>query len=136
MKYSKQRETIYQWVCEHAVHPSADEVYSNLKQQYPALSLATVYRNLNLLAEHGKLQKIAIPQGGDRFDGNIATHYHAICDRCGKVYDLSIPDLNHLEQKLEEEMQFQVRRHHLVVSGICSGCREHTENEVVRQWQR
>ncbi len=88
MIYSKQRELVLQTLLANRVHPTADELYYILKPSHPELSLATVYRNLNQLAKHGMVLKIAVPTGADRFDGTITEHHHMICTTCGKVTDL------------------------------------------------
>lgn len=90
MKYSKQREIILDFVKTNLVHPSANYVYASLKKEHPNLSLGTVYRNLNKLSEHGLIQKIEVADAPDRFDGNTAPHYHAVCVECGQMYDFEI----------------------------------------------
>ena len=69
MRYSKQRELILNTVLQNKIHPTADDVYKLLRDEYPGLSLGTVYRNLNFLAEHDMLKKINVPNGSDCFDG-------------------------------------------------------------------
>ena len=71
MKYSRQREIILNTVMENPVHPTADMVYSILREENPNISLGTVYRNLNYLAAEGIIRKITMPEGCDRFDGVI-----------------------------------------------------------------
>ncbi len=61
MKYSRQRELILETVMENPVHPTADTVYAMVREQEPNISLGTVYRNLNLLAEQGILRRIPMP---------------------------------------------------------------------------
>ncbi|EEG30013.1 transcriptional regulator, Fur family [[Clostridium] methylpentosum DSM 5476] len=90
MKYSKQREIILDFVKTNLVHPSANYVYANLKKEHPNLSLGTVYRNLNKLSEHGLIQKIEVADAPDRFDGNVTPHFHAICVKCGQMYDFEL----------------------------------------------
>ena len=87
MVYSKQRELILKTVLENRIHPTADMVFSLLKPEYPSLSLATVYRNLNLLAENGLLVRIPVPGGADHFDGTLSPHYHMICEKCDRMVD-------------------------------------------------
>lgn len=88
MIYSRQRELIYDAVKHGGGHPTADAVFTLLKPEHPALSIATVYRNLNQLSQMGRLVKIPIAQGADRFDGSLHPHHHLICDQCGAVVDL------------------------------------------------
>ena len=80
MNYSKQRELVLQAVLENPIHPTADGVYQQVRQQNPRISLGTVYRNLNFLAEMGMIRKISMPVGSDRFDGRLDQHDHMVVD--------------------------------------------------------
>ena len=91
-RYSKQRELIFEAVCGTNEHPTAETVYHWLKPDNPALSLGTVYRNLNLLADEGRLLRLPLPV--ERFDANTAPHAHFRCRLCGRVYDLDGLDYN------------------------------------------
>ena len=90
LKYSKQRESIKNFLVTRYDHPTAETVYLNIRREFPNISLGTVYRNLNLLAEIGEIQKLSPGIGPDRFDGNPAPHYHFICRHCGCVMDLTL----------------------------------------------
>ena len=69
LKYSKQRASIKEYLLHTTAHPTADTVYLHIKEEFPNISLGTVYRNLNLLADIGEALRIPTPAGGDRFDG-------------------------------------------------------------------
>ena len=75
---SRQRTLVYQAVKDSHSHPNAEEVYLLVRRQLPDISLGTVYRNLNLLADIGEAIKITTPDGGDRFDARTNPHYHSI----------------------------------------------------------
>lgn len=126
MRYSKQREVIYHAVLKNAVHPTADMVYGMLRTEHPNLSLATVYRNLNLLSANGMLVKLPVPGESDRFDGNSTPHYHMICTDCGQIFDIPLSCLDNIEQEAEESTGFQVTAHHLILYGLCVGCQKTT----------
>ena len=85
LKYSKQRASIKEYLLHTTAHPTADTVYLHIKEEFPNISLGTVYRNLNLLADIGEALRIPTPAGGDRFDGRCEPHYHVVCTNCGKV---------------------------------------------------
>ena len=93
LKYSRQRESIKDYLNSTTEHPTADTVYLNVRKEFPNISLGTVYRNLNLLAEIGDAIKIPTPNGGDRFDGSknfdgiIENHsmmFYGTCNECVK----------------------------------------------------
>ena len=83
IKYSRQREAIKHYLASTKEHPTADTVYLHVKEDFPNISLGTVYRNLNLLTDIGEAIKIPTPDGGDRFDGNVIPHNHFLCTSCG-----------------------------------------------------
>ena len=83
LKYSKQRASIKDYLMHTTSHPTADTVYLHIKEEFPNISLGTVYRNLNLLADIGEALRIPTPDGGDRFDGRCEPHYHVVCTNCG-----------------------------------------------------
>ena len=124
MKYSKQREVILATVQQNSVHPTADMVYSMVKQAHPNISLATVYRNLNLLAQNGLLTKIKVANGSDRFDGRTDEHYHMLCQSCGRVFDadIKLDFLPQFDKDILSQTGFTVVSHHLLAEGICKNC--------------
>jgi Fur family peroxide stress response transcriptional regulator len=95
-KYSRQREAIKEYLSETKEHPTADTVYMNIRDTYPNISLGTVYRNLNLLAEQGEILRINCQDGCDRYDGNPKLHYHFLCKDCGRVLDIEMESIEHI----------------------------------------
>ena len=97
IKYSRQREAIKHYLASTKEHPTADTVYLHVKEDFPNISLGTVYRNLNLLTDIGEAIKIPTPDGGDRFDGNVIPHNHFLCTSCGRLLDLEL-DMKSIEE--------------------------------------
>ena len=97
LKFSRQRESIKQYLASTKEHPTADIVYMHVKEDYPNISLGTVYRNLNLLTDIGEALKITTPDGADRFDGCVKPHNHFFCTECRRVLDLDL-DMKEIEQ--------------------------------------
>ncbi|MEE0775453.1 MAG: transcriptional repressor [Bacillota bacterium] len=122
MKYSRQREIILNTVMENPVHPTADMVYSILREENPNISLGTVYRNLNYLAAEGIIRKVTMPEGCDRFDGVTKPHYHMVCESCGTVVDCPLTVMTGFESKIMKETGFLVLSHRLIVYGRCAKC--------------
>ena len=120
-RYSKQRELVLKTVMDNLIHPTAQEIYNMTREKDPTISMGTVYRNLNLLAEQGKILRIKVPGGADRYDGTIAPHNHAVCTRCGMVmdYDYSFDDLN---RSLLEKSGFKCEELNITVRGTCKNC--------------
>lgn len=95
-KYSRQRESIKNYLATHSNHPTAETVYLSIKEEYPNISLGTVYRNLALLEETGEIIKISTGIGPDRYDGCVEPHYHFFCNECEAVYDLKMKSIDHI----------------------------------------
>ncbi len=124
LKYSRQRELVLAEVKSSREHPTADMVYAALKADNPSLSLGTVYRNLNLLAQMGQIHKIGMPGGSDRFDGRTDEHYHMLCQKCGRVYDVQLDTLSELDGQIQSQTGFLVHSHDLIVRGVCRACQQ------------
>ena len=87
-KNFRKRNAILAYLQSTNDHPSAETVYTELKQQIPDLSMGTVYRNLSLFKQQGLVSGIATVDGVERFDANTDPHVHFICTDCGAVIDL------------------------------------------------
>ena len=89
MKYSRQRAAILSFLQSRRDHPTAETVYTSMKEAFPNISLGTVYRNLNQLAEAGMIAKHSFGVLSiDHFDYNTSPHYHFVCKCCNAVIDL------------------------------------------------
>lgn len=113
-------------VTELGCHATADEIYSSVAKKHPGISKATVYRNLNELAESGKILKVEIPNGADRFDHQTHRHYHMKCLSCGRVFDADIPYLPDLTASVNRPDGFEITGYTLLFHGYCSDCKTHT----------
>ena len=90
MNHSKQRDLIMDYLMGTKSHPTAEEVYNEVKLKEPNISLGTVYRNLNLLADNNIIVRLHMKDGIDHFDADTSEHYHFYCNCCSRVYDLDI----------------------------------------------
>ena len=122
LKHSKQRDAIEKFLATRYDHPTAETVYMNLREEYPKLSLATVYRNLSLLAELGNIQKIPTGNGPDRFDGRPEPHNHFLCDECGSMIDLQMNSIDHVDEIAAQTFDGVIKGHSILFYGICPEC--------------
>ncbi|WP_347491202.1 Fur family transcriptional regulator [Desulfoscipio sp. XC116] len=90
LRATPQRMAIMHLLDGNTSHPSAEEIYRELKPEYPSLSAATVYNTLEALARAGEIQEISIDPQRRRFDPNPRPHCHFLCHQCQRVYDLDI----------------------------------------------
>lgn len=120
MRYSPQRESILKIVRETNIHPTADWIFSQARQEMPTVSLGTVYRNLNQLADHGLLKRI-FDNGHVRYDGTTTRHDHFRCEKCSRIYDVNVP-LEGIIDQLSPLRSFQVTDYSLEITGTCPDC--------------
>lgn len=104
-------------------HATAEEIYASIIQQQPTISKGTVYRNLNRLSEMGKIRKIEIPGAPDRFDHLCHNHYHIICEKCGRVFDVNMEYMDGLEHRITDSDGFEFTGHDIIFRGICPDCK-------------
>lgn len=121
--FSRKREAILKAICSTNTHPTADWVYQQLKEQYPDLSLGTVYRNISLFKEAGLVISIGIVNGQERLDGNTIPHAHFICNTCGAVLDIDDMEIDNLFcQKISEKYHLKIDYQGTTFHGTCSHC--------------
>ncbi len=123
MNFSRQRELVLSTLKENVVHPTAEYLYEILKDKNPKISLATLYRNLNQLAQAGIIKKIDGLETSAHFDHNTHNHYHFICDKCKKVFDISADVAPDIVAKTQDETGFYIKGHDIVFHGLCSECK-------------
>lgn len=125
MKYSRQREAILAYLHSTKEHPTAEMVYTSIKQENPKLSLGTVYRNLNLLAVSGEIQRLSCGDGTDHFDATTTPHSHFVCKGCGRVMDLDMPWISLMNDKFLSEIKDfdgEIYSHQVFFYGLCKKC--------------
>ena len=105
-------------------HATADEIYEAVVQTHPRISRATVYRNLNQLADDAEIQKLEMPDGPDRFDHILQRHYHAKCSRCGRVFDVEMDYMEDIIRLVKDAHGFAIEGHNLVFTGVCPSCQQ------------
>lgn len=130
VKYSRQRESIKQYLCSTHEHPTADMVYAAVQKQYPNISLGTVYRNLGFLEQQGEIVKLSVGGMSDRYDANTDRHYHFICRDCGRVIDLDMMPLKHIEVIAGEKFQGVIEDHMALFWGHCDDCLNRAKKEI------
>lgn len=105
-------------------HPTAEIIYNNIKEEYPKISLGTVYRNLTLLTDMGQIQRIPCKDASDHFDGNAKMHPHFVCNECFKVIDLEMDSLDFLNTLASQCFEGNIETHQLIFYGKCPECSE------------
>ena len=121
---SKQRQKILDLLVSSKSHPTADWIYRKLKKRFRNLSLGTVYRNLRILKETGQIWELNFGTGLSRFDAVVHSHYHFICNTCQNIYDIKIPPMRSLDDRVMQLTGFRILSHRLVFFGLCDVCKQ------------
>jgi Fur family ferric uptake transcriptional regulator len=126
---TKQRETIFRAVVQLGCHPTAEQIFDAVRKELPRTSFSTVYRNLGILVDQGKI--IAVNGIGREihYDHNVEEHNHIKCSICGKVSDISIQPIDIDTLKPDIVSGFTVEAVHISLIGICPECAEQLEKE-------
>ncbi len=122
MNYSRQRECIKEYLMSTDEHPTADVIYQNVRQEFPKISLGTVYRNLTLLVDIGEVKKISTGDGTEHYDADTSAHSHYYCRCCHRLMDLDItPDVNQILAASSAGLG-TIESANLLFTGVCKDC--------------
>lgn len=120
-RYSKQRQMILDAVMTRCDHPTADQIYLDVRAKDDKISRGTVYRNLGILSEKDEITNVKVPSA-DRYDSRLDRHYHIFCTGCGKVFDAPLKYREQYDEQIEKETGFKINRHRLIFEGLCTEC--------------
>ena len=118
---TRQRLQVLKAVRARRDHPTADQIYLDVRREDGKISRGTVYRNLAELAAQGEITHARLP-GADRYDLRQDQHYHLYCTRCGQVVDAPISYRPEDDAAVEQATGFRIARHRLVFEGLCPAC--------------
>lgn len=128
VRMTPQRHAILAYLLNTMNHPTADEIYKAIADNFPNMSVATVYNNLRLFRESGLVRELTYGDTSSRFDANITEHYHVICSECNKMVDFEYPDLQAVEQIAFKRTGFQIDSHRMEIYGRCEECQKKLVN--------
>ena len=122
-RLTPQRLAIVKILAHSESHPSVEKIYQQLRDDFPTMSLATVYRNILLIKSLGEVLELGFPDGSNRYDGNKPyPHPHVICIKCKKIVDPDLDSLDDMKKEVANETNFKILNHRLDFFGICSNC--------------
>lgn len=122
-KVTPQRLAIYDMLAHTVEHPNVETIYNTLKPEYPAMSLATVYKSVDVLSKLKVIQTLNVGEDSYRYDANVDTHPHMQCVKCGKVVDVPPVDMKFAVQGIEKTTGFEVTGQQLYFYGVCPNCK-------------
>ena len=128
VKRSRQRDAIRSFLMSRKDHPTAEVVYDNVSKEFPNISLGTVYRNLAQLAENGDILKIITSANKEHFDGFVHRHFHFVCNKCDKIYDVDLDGMDKIKNQAAEKLNADIEDYSLIFYGICENCSSKKNN--------
>jgi len=129
LRMTRQREIILEELKSSGQHLSADELYERVRRVIPRISLATVYRNLEILAELGIVAKLEISGRQKRFDYDVGQHDHIFCIQCHRVDNINVEKEDVLPVSLKVERGYSITGYRVVFTGICQKCQKKHQKE-------
>ena len=122
-----QREVVYEALKKlNGYHPTAQSVYEEVYKTHPHISRGTVYRNLGILCDSGKILKLSMGDGVDRYDDNVTYHGHLLCDSCKQMYDVFLEEPINLSGLTSQG--FVVNTQAVILTGVCPDCLKRNNN--------
>lgn len=122
IRNSRQRAAILENLLSRYDHPTAEEVYESVRKTLPNISLATVYRNLNMMVEDGTILSV-ITKDMVHFDAHTESHRHVICNKCGKIFDIDVDITKEILMKAQNAFDGEIDSCKLIFYGICKDCK-------------
>jgi len=121
-KATPQRLAICEEVFSQQDHPSVELIYSSLKNKYPTISVATIYKTLQLLKEKGYLQEVGIQDASVRYDPNHNLHLNLVCTKCGEIRDAIPASLPQMWSALISDLGISPQNQLLNIYYTCKKC--------------
>jgi Fur family peroxide stress response transcriptional regulator len=126
LKITPQRTAVYKSLIRTDAHPTAEDVFWEVRKEMPNISLDTVNRTLLTLAEIGAAFVVEGTGQPRRFDGGLEVHQHFRCIRCGKIVDFHYEPFDNIALPREIEEKFKILRKTVYLEGLCQTCQTHT----------
>jgi Fe2+ or Zn2+ uptake regulation protein len=123
-RQTKQREAILKLLRGTYSHPTADQIYDEVRKEIPNISKGTVYRNLKVLQEMGLVSELNLNGTVSRFEAKQKSHYHFRCELCGQVFDIDEPINKELDRRIAERTGLKISYHQLEFRGLCHDCQQ------------
>ena len=121
-KVTPQRSAIFAMLASTDAHPTPEEVYSEIRKSAPSISLATVYKILDMFHARGFIRRVSTQDQVARYDANMESHHHLICSGCGRIRDISFEQRVPVDAALVESNGFRVSDYEIHFHGKCGDC--------------
>lgn len=122
-KVTTQRLAISKFIISRKDHPSADQIYQELKNDYPTISLGTIYKTLHLLEEFGLIQKLRFNESSIRYDPDMELHINMVCSKCGKIYDYKAENVKKIWSVIISDTGIKPKGQRIDIYYECDDCK-------------
>jgi Fur family peroxide stress response transcriptional regulator len=126
-KATTQRIAICRFALHSRDHPTAQRIYNEVRKMHPTVSLATVYKTLQILTEHSLIQELDLPQSQARFDSYVEPHINLVCMQCGNIQDFNDETAQEMVERVTTKAQFTRTGQRLDIYGTCKTCQDRTK---------
>jgi Fur family transcriptional regulator, peroxide stress response regulator len=124
-RLTPQRLTILRILSKSEGHPSAEQIFEQIRADYPTTSLATIYKTLSLLKNMGEVFEVTFASVGSHYDGNKPyPHPHLICTKCGQILDPEFGPVADISQEIARQTGYKITYHQLNFFGLCPQCQQ------------
>ena len=121
---SVQRERIFEVIKNSRIHPTAIDIYDDLRKENPSISLGNVYRNIQILIEERRIISRKFGDNIEHYDSIVKFHYHFICENCQEISDFNFPVQNNITRQAQEKTGHNINGHTINFYGLCEKCKK------------
>ncbi len=129
IKVTPQRAAILEVLNNTREHPGVEEIYKRVRRQFPSISLATVYKTVELFVRSNLIQELCLTGDVSRYDAIVESHPHVTCMKCGRVDDIDGLSLEHLMESAEKATGYKLLKEETMYFGYCGTCKKQMEVE-------
>ena len=122
-KVTPQRLAVYEVIDQNKTHPNAEAIYKELQPKYPSMSLATVYKTMEIFAKIGVVQVLQCDEESHRYDFNVSPHAHIRCSVCNRVDDIDF-DMEEIKKSAAQASHYKIDGIGLSFVGVCEECQK------------
>ncbi|SNV05531.1 Oxidative stress genes repressor [Megamonas hypermegale] len=125
-KVTPQRLAIYNVLCNTKSHPNAEMIFNKLQPYYPTMSLATIYKTVDILNEIGLINILNVGEDAFRYDANMTSHAHICCTECGRIDDIMM-NFDNCVTDVENQSSYNIEKYQFYFYGVCAECKAKKE---------
>ena len=123
LKVTTQRLAICKFILSRKDHPTAEQIYQELRTEYPTISLGTIYKNLKLLKDLGLIQELGFKEGSVRYDPDMELHINMVCSKCGKISDYKAENVENLWNAIISDLTIKPIGQRIDIYYECDDCK-------------